>query len=122
MPKSLVSTDKLAAIGTFSGASGQSYHHNSEETGSSCIPAFAEDQYVDVLFHAFEVTVILEELRGDHEQATELVRSSLASQTPRTPAPTRHGRPSWTQRVEVSRSPRVQGERGVSLRGCARSH
>ncbi len=28
-----------------------------------------------MLFHTFEATVILEDLRGDREQATELVRS-----------------------------------------------
>ena len=41
---------------------------------------------MDVLFHSFRATVILEELLGDRAQATELVRSHLASASWSVPA------------------------------------
>jgi hypothetical protein len=82
MPKTLVSTDKLAVLGTYPGADGQSFHRDSIEPGISGVTSIEEDQYVDVLWNGFQAMVILEELQGDREQATKLVRSRLASQTP----------------------------------------
>jgi hypothetical protein len=82
MPKSLVSTDKIATLQALADVEAQSFHRDSPEPGSSGVTSFEEDQYVDVLFHAFQATVILEALRGDRGQATALVRSRLASQNP----------------------------------------
>jgi hypothetical protein len=82
MPKSVVSTDKIATLQALADAEAQSFNRDSPEPGSSGVTSFEEDQYVDVLFHAFPATVILEELLDDRGQATELVRSRLASQNP----------------------------------------
>jgi hypothetical protein len=80
MPKAVSDTGRLAVLGTFSGAEEQSFHLDSTEPGNSGITAYEEDQYVDVLWNSFIAMVILEELQADRKQATELVRSRLASQ------------------------------------------
>jgi hypothetical protein len=82
MPKAVSDTGRLAVLGTFSGAEEQSFHLDSTEPGNSGITAYEEDQYVDVLWNSFIAMVILEELQADRKQATELVRSRLASQNP----------------------------------------
>ncbi len=82
MPKAVSDTGRLAVLGTFSGAKDQSFHRDSTEPGNSGITAYEEDQYVDVLWNSFIAMVILEELQADRKQATELVRSRLASQNP----------------------------------------
>ena len=82
MPKAVSDTGRLAVLGTFSGAKDQSLHRDSTEPGNSGITAYEEDQYVDVLWNSFIAMVILEELQADRKQATELVRSRLASQNP----------------------------------------
>ena len=85
MPKAVSDTGRLAVLGTFSGAEEQSFHRDSTEPGNSGITAYEEDQYVDVLWNSFIAMVILEELQADRKQATELVRSRLASQNPTFP-------------------------------------
>jgi hypothetical protein len=85
MPKAVSDTGRLAVLGTFSGAEEQSFHLDSTEPGNSGITAYEEDQYVDVLWNSFIAMVILEELQADRKQATELVRSRLASQNPTFP-------------------------------------
>jgi len=85
MPKAVSDTGRLAVLGTFSGAKDQSFHRDSTEPGNSGITAYEEDQYVDVLWNSFIAMVILEELQADRKQATELVRSRLASQNPTFP-------------------------------------
>ena len=85
MPKAVSDTGRLAVLGTFSGAEEQSFHLDSTEPGNSGITAYEEDQYVDVLWNSFIAMVILEELQADRMQATELVRSRLASQNPTFP-------------------------------------
>ena len=85
MPKAVSDTGRLAVLGTFSCAEEQSFHLDSTEPGNSGITAYEEDQYVDVLWNSFIAMVILEELQADRKQATELVRSRLASQNPTFP-------------------------------------
>jgi hypothetical protein len=82
MPKSVASTDKLATLQALADVEGQSFHRDSPDLGCSGVTSFEEDQYVDVLWNSFPATVILEELLDDRGQATELVRSRLASQNP----------------------------------------
>jgi len=82
MPKSVASTDKLATLQALADVDGQSFHRDSPEPGCSGVTSFEEDQYVDVLWNSFPATVILEELLDDRGQATELVRSRLASLNP----------------------------------------
>jgi hypothetical protein len=82
MPKAVASTDLLAALGTLPDASSQSFHLDSLNAGNSGVTAFEVDQYVDVLFGAFQGLLIVHELRGDRSKATELIRSRLADQTP----------------------------------------
>ena len=82
MPKSVASTDKLATLQALADVEGQSFHRDSPDLGCSGVTSFEEDQYVDVLWNSFPATVILEELLDDRGQATELVRSRLASLNP----------------------------------------
>jgi len=82
MQKGVTSADRIAALLTLPGAVSQSFHLDSLNPGNSGVTAIEEDQYVDVLFGAFLAMLILDELNGDRAEATKLVRSRLAGQTP----------------------------------------
>ena len=82
MPTALASGDRIAVLKSLPGAESQSFHRDSLEPGNSGVTAFEEDQYVDVLFGAFQAMLILEKLDEDRDEATALVRSCLADQTP----------------------------------------
>jgi hypothetical protein len=75
MPKSVSDTDRLAALGTLSGAGPQSFHCDSPEPGNSGITAYEEDQDIYILWNSFLAMIVLEELLVDREEATELLRS-----------------------------------------------
>ena len=82
MQKGVTSADRIAALLTLPGAVSQSFHLDSLNPGNSGVTAIEEDQYVDMLFGAFLAMLILDELNGDRAEATKLVRSRLAGQTP----------------------------------------
>ena len=82
MPPCLANTDLLASLATFLDAQEQSFHRDSKYPGVSGMTAYEEDQFFDVLWDSFEAQVILEELLSDRKQATEQLRSHLASQNP----------------------------------------
>ena len=82
MPTALASGDRISVLKSLPGAESQSFHRDSLEPGNSGVTAFEEDQYVDVLFGAFQAMLILEKLDEDRDEATALVRSCLADQTP----------------------------------------
>ena len=75
MPEAVSDTDRLAALGTLSGAGPQSFHCDSPEPGNSGVTAYDEDQDIYILWNSFLAMIVLEELLADREEATKLLRS-----------------------------------------------
>ena len=79
MPKELAEPGLAAVLESLPGAGAQGVHCDSFKPGATGITSYEHDQYVYVLFFAFQAMRILQELRNDRLAATEHIRSRLAA-------------------------------------------